>query len=164
MQETLENQSLPQNTEAATPDTAPEERPAAYEPDPREAAIRAHFDSLCRQAEELRKDYPDFDLSAALRDPDFVRLTAPATNLELRKAFYALNRDSLEAAAERRGAESARAALSKSLAAGAFRPRESSAHSAAAFKADYRNMTSEGREELKKRIRDAGARGEKIFP
>ena len=29
----------------------------------------AHLDSLCAQAEELRRDFPDFDLAEALRDP-----------------------------------------------------------------------------------------------
>jgi len=127
--------------------------------------IREHFDSLCRQAEELKKEFPGFELSEALKDADFVKLTAPRTGTDLRRAFYALNRESLDAAAEQRGAENARRALSESLAANAARPRESAGrHSPGNLQTDYRNLSGGARQELKKRIRNAAARGEKIFP
>lgn len=127
--------------------------------------LQGHYESLCRQAQELRQDFPDFDLSAALEDADFVRLTAPKTGVSLRRAFYAMNREKLDELAQLRGAESVREALSKSLSTAARQPREGGGRqSAAELRSDYRAMDAKGREQLKKQIRDAAALGKKIYP
>ena len=48
-------------------------------------ALRSHFDSLVAQGEALRAEFPDFDLAEALRDPAFLRLTAPALGVGVRE-------------------------------------------------------------------------------
>jgi len=140
-------------------------RPRATDEADRSAALRAsvaaHLDSLCAQAEELRREFPDFDLDAALRDPDFVRLTAPGVGVEVRRAYYALHRGELDA----RAAEETRQRLARSLSSLPQRPREGGGlHAAATLASDYRSLPREQQQTLKKRILEAAARGEKIYP
>ena len=125
-------------------------------PDP----IRAHFDALCAQEAALRADFPDFRLSAALQDPAFLRLTAPGLGIEPRQAWLALHPEALI----RRAAEGTAAALARSLASGARRPREGGGSGGAALSLDPRRMPPADREALKRRIHDAAALGEKIYP
>ena len=125
--------------------------------------VKSHFAALCEQAEELRREFPDFKLSEALKDADFIRLTAPGVGVDLRRAFYACNRERLDKLAERRGAEAAREAFAKSLRDNAARPVEGGS-GAAELRSDYRHMSGESRAELKKQIRSAAARGKKIYP
>ena len=75
-------------------------------------------------------------------------------------AWYALHREE-EA---RRQAEESRSALARAAAASARRPREGGGTGAALIAADYRSMSREERLRVKKRIFEAGARGEKIYP
>ena len=133
------------------------------------AALRqraaAHLDSLRRQAEALREEFPDFDLDAALRDPDFLRLTAPGLGVDLRRAYYALHREDLDSRAARRAAEETRRRLARSLASGGLRPREGGGQeAAAALASDYRSLSRPQQLALKQRIIEAAARGEKIYP
>ena len=133
------------------------------------AALRqraaAHLDSLRRQAEALREEFPDFDLDAALRDPDFLRLTAPGLGVDLRRAYYALHREDLDSRAARRAAEETRRRLARSLASGGLRPREGGGQeAAAALASDYRSLSRPQQLQLKQRILEAAARGEKIYP
>jgi len=158
-----------------------EEREAAESPDPDSqnsnlktqnssaAALRQraaeHLDSLRRQAEALREEFPDFDLDAALRDPDFLRLTAPGLGVDLRRAYYALHREDLDSRAARRAAEETRRRLARSLASGGLRPREGGGQeAAAALASDYRSLSRPQQLQLKQRIIEAAARGEKIYP
>lgn len=120
-----------------------------------------HLDELMAEAEEFKADFPDFELDSALCDEKFLRLTAPHTGLSLSDAYYALHRDEIG----RRAAEESLKKLSRSILSGAARPREFGAeHAASGFAADPRRMTKSEREALKKRIYDAGALGERIFP
>jgi len=133
------------------------------------AALRqraaAHLDSLYAQAEALREEFPDFDLDAALRDPDFLRLTAPGLGVDLRRAYYALHREDLDSRAARRAAEETRRRLARSLASGGLRPREGGGQeAAAALASDYRSLSRPQQLQLKQRILEAAARGEKIYP
>ena len=128
-------------------------------------AILAHLRSLHAQAEELRRDFPDFDLGEALRDPAFLRLTAPALGVGVREAYYALNRPRLDELAAARAAEESRALLARSVAEGARRPREGGGSGAAALlRSDYAALPRERQLALKQRIREAAARGEKMYP
>ena len=125
------------------------------------ADYRDHFASLCRQGEALRAEFEDFDLAAALRDPAFLRLTAPALGVGVREAWCALHPEALE----RRGAERARRELSRAAASGALRPREGGGLGAAALtRCDYRALSRREQQSLKRRILDAAARGEKLYP
>ena len=138
------------------------ETEAAEGPDP---GIMNHLRSLHAQAEELKRDFPDFDLDAALHDPAFLRLTAPALGVGVREAFYALNRPRLDALAAARAAEESKALLARAVSGGAQRPREGGGSGAAALlRSDYAALPRERQLALKQRIREAAARGEKMYP
>lgn len=163
-------------TEDEREDVLPEDDTPPWEPDggemieaalPREAApdLRAHFEALRAQAENLRRENPGFDPDAALRDAAFVRLTAPAVGLTAAEAYAALHRGELDARAERRGAENARRELARAVTGGTLRPREGGGlQTGALTRNDYRALSRPEQLALKQRIREAAARGEKIFP
>lgn len=120
------------------------------------AHLREHLAELREQAAQI----PGFDLREALRDPAFVRLTAPGVGVPVADAWYALHREE-EA---QRQAEEGRSALARAVAASARRPREGGGAGAALIAADYRSLSREEQLRVKKRIIEAGARGEKIYP
>lgn len=134
----------------------------------REAAFRQsiarHYESLCEQAEELKKEFPDFDLLKALENKEVLRMTAPMVGVSLRGAYYAANAKELNERSARKAAEETKRLAAKSIAAGAGRPAESRGLGyAPAFCAQSGELSRENREKLKQDIRTAAARGEKIY-
>ena len=129
------------------------------------AGARSHYDALRRQGEELEREFSDFDLDAALKDPAFVRLTAPGIGVPPRQAWLALHPEKLERGAVARAAAVSRQALARAVSAGSLRPREGGGYSRAApVKGDYRSMNRSEQEALKDRIRAAAAQGKKLYP
>ena len=127
----------------------------AFVPDARK--LREHLALLRAQAAEM----PGFDLEQALRDPAFVRLTAPGVGVSVRDAWYALHREETE----RRRSEENRAMLARAAAASARRPREGGGSGGTALiAADYRSLSRAEQLRVKQRILEAGARGEKVYP
>lgn len=133
---------------------AVESRDCAGLPDAR--MLREHLARLQAQGEQI----PGFDLREALRDPAFVRLTAPGVGVAAADAWYALHREDNE----RRRAEEGRALLARAAAASAGRPREGGGNGAALIAADYRSLPREAQLRVKQRILEASARGEKLYP
>ena len=118
--------------------------------------LRAHLASLAAEAASI----PGFDLAAALRDPDFVRLTAPGVGVGVRRAWDALHGDQLRRAA----AEESARLLAQSVAQGLARPREGGGQTGAPPALDYRSLSRGEQLRLKERIVAAAARGEKLYP
>ena len=141
----IPNSALPPDSQRRIP-------PSALTPAP---DLRAHFDALWAASERLAAEFDDFDPEAALRDPDFLRLTAPGLGVEPRRAWLALHPESLQ----RRTAE----ALGRSLASCAARPREGG-RGGALPETDYRSLSRAEQQRLKERIHRAAALGEKIYP
>ena len=135
-----------------SPHSAPRVPPSTLPPAP---DLRAHFDALWAASERLAAEFDDFDPEAALRDPDFLRLTAPGLGVEPRRAWLALHPESLQ----RRTAD----ALRRSLASCAARPREGG-RGGALPETDYRSLSRAEKQRLKERIHRAAALGEKIYP
>ena len=129
-------------------------------PDPELDELYRHFEGLRAQTQALRRDFPDFDPALALRDPDFLRLTAPGVGMDPRRAWLALHPELLE----RRAARESAAALARSLASSAARPREGGGGAGATLAADYRSLPRAEQQRLKERILQAASRGEKIYP
>lgn len=122
---------------------------------------RNHIRSLARQGQALRGSIPGFDLRKELSDPMFARLTSPQVGLSVEDAYYALHRRELQQAAARMTAGS----ISRAIQAGQMRPRENSGAQAGSVQTtDYSRASREQREQLKEAIRNASARGEKIYP
>ena len=150
----------PQEAEAAvTPAGLRGDTPPAMAEAP---DYRSHLAALAAQGEALRAELPGFSLREALTDPDFVRMTSPAVGLSVRRAWYALHEDELR----REAAERSALALTESLASGALRPREGGRGLAAGAlgASDPRSWSPEKRAELRRRVAEAAARGEKIYP
>ena len=128
--------------------------------------IRQHLMSLQRQGEELKKTFPAFNLSAELQNETFRRLTAPNSGLSVADAYYAVHRAEIQAAATQVVAQRTAQKISNSIQSGRRRPVEHGAQSQAPSVStmDYRSMSKEQRDAFKRRIREASARGEKIYP
>lgn len=125
-----------------------------------------HFRELERQGEAMKTVFPQFDLRQELRNPAFARMTHPGVGISVEDAFYAVHRGALQAAAMEAAAQNTARKLASAIAAGSLRPVEAGQASQAASvtRFDYRSASREQREALRQRIREAAARGEKVFP
>lgn len=135
---------------------------ARLEQSEHELMMRQHIANLSQQAEELKKTFPNFDLREELKNPTFLRLTAPNSGLTVEAAFYAVHHAELAPQAMAAGIRRAQAQISQSIQANRARPVEGamkSAQSTPNIGTDPRRMTREEREEIKERVR----RGEKII-
>ena len=121
-----------------------------------------HIKSLERQAEEMKKVFPNFDLRKELQNQTFARMTSPYGGCSVEDAYYAVHRKKIQEAAMQVTAQKVAQKISNDIQAGSRRPNENGtsgqAHSVTTF--DYRNASREQREALKRRIRS----GEKIYP
>lgn len=131
-----------------------------------EQKFREHIAGLERQGEELKKIFPSFDLSKELSNPVFARMTSPNIGISLMDAYYAIHRNEIQAASMQATAQIAAQKISNSIQSNQKRPNEAGttgqAPSVTTF--NYKNASKEQREAFKQRIRDAAARGEKIYP
>ena len=128
-----------------------------HPPSPSPPLLRAHFARLCAEADALHRADPGFDLDSALRDPAFVRLTAPDVGVPVADAWYALHRREYAETLRRESLEQAAAAV----ASGSLRPREGGrASGGELLGTDPRHMTAAQRAELRDRIK----RGERVYP
>ena len=100
-------------------------------------------------------------------DPAMERLARLAeAGLTEEEAFFLANREALLAEAAATAEAKALEKLTNAILSGSRRPEEAGIHPHASAPAavDYRRAPRETREALKKRIREAAARGERIFP
>lgn len=127
--------------------------------------LKSHFLSLREQALLLKEQIPDFSLEKELENPLFLRLTAP-NGVSLEDAYYTVHRRDLQRTAMAATAATTARQISNAIAAGAMRPRENGSVAAAPAVTtfDWRSADRSRREEMKKKIRQAAARGEKVYP
>lgn len=88
----------------------------------REAQSRAEFDELVRQGEDLKRFYPNFDLSVEMQNPDFGRLIA--VNVPLRTAYEVVHKDEIMAGGMQYAVQQTAEKLSKAVQSGSRRARE----------------------------------------
>ena len=129
--------------------------------------IQQHIAQLEQQGEELKKLFPNFDLRKELQNPAFARMTAPGKGImSVEDAYRAVHRQEIEAASMQVIAQKTAEKFSNAIQAGGRRPDEAGstgkAPSVSTF--DYRTASTEQREALKRRIREAAARGQKLYP
>lgn len=131
-----------------------------------EEKFRQHIIKLEQQGEAMKRVFPNFDLRKELQNPAFARMTSPNVGISVEDAYYAVHRNEIQTAAMQVTAQKTAQKISNAIQSGSRRPDElgtsSQAPSATTF--DYRNAARDQREALKKRIRDAAARGEKLYP
>lgn len=128
--------------------------------------IQQHIEGLQRQAETLKQTFPQFDLAQELRNPAFARMTSPNVGISVEDAFYAIHRKEIQTAAMQVTAQKTAQQMANAIRAGQNRPAENGtsnqAPSVTTF--DYAHASKTQRDELKRQIRMAAARGEKIYP
>lgn len=131
-----------------------------------QAQLRRHFAGLQQQARELQQRYPGFDLEKELQNPAFVRLTAPNVGISVEDAYYTVHRQELQRSVMQVTAQNTARQISNAIRAGVRRPEENGtvSHTPSVTVFDYRNASRDQREALKQQIRQAAARGEKIYP
>ena len=131
-----------------------------------EQKFQEHIQKLEQQGETLKKVFPSFDLRAELKNPVFARMTAPGVGLSVEDAYYAVHRNEIQVAAMQATQRQTAQKISNAIQSGSRRPDEagisSQAPSVTTF--DYSKASKEQREALKKRIYEAKARGEKVYP
>ena len=128
--------------------------------------IQNHLSKLHQQGEALKKTFPTFDLRKELQNPAFARMTAPSVGISVEDAYYAIHRNEIQAAAMQATAQKAAQKISNSIQSGQRRPEEAGASGMAPSVTvfDYAHASKEQREALKRAIREASARGEKLYP
>lgn len=128
--------------------------------------IEQHIQKMQREGEALKQVFPSFDLRQELTNPVFVRLTSPGVGLSVEDAYYAVHRREIQSASMEVAAQKTAEKLSNAIRSGTGRPQENGtsgkAPSVTSF--DYKNASRDQREALKRRIREAAARGEKLYP
>jgi hypothetical protein len=131
-----------------------------------EQRIQQHFMKLEQQGDAMKKVFPNFDLRKELENPAFFRMTSPNVGISVEDAYYAVHRNEIQTAAMQVTAQKTAEKISNSIQSGSRRPDESGTSSQAPSVStfDYRNASREQREAIKKRIREAAARGEKLYP
>ena len=131
-----------------------------------EQKMQEHFQKLQQQGEELKKTFPSFDLQTELQNPTFLRMTGPGVNLPVADAYYAIHREEIQKASMEIAAQKVSEKMANSIQSGKSRPVEngSRVQPASMSTFDFRNMTREQRDALRKRINEAAARGEKLYP
>ena len=130
-----------------------DEKAQLHQEDIERQMIRNHFDKLTQQAEEFKKQFPDFDLQKTLQnDPNFVRLTSPTVGLSVRDAYFALHHDELAPQMMAYGMERAKQQMGQTIQAQRRRPAEGAMKTggqpAADFNVDPRSLSRPERNKL----------------
>ena len=124
--------------------------------------FQQHIMSLERQGEEMKKVFPNFNLRTELQNPVFARMTSPNVGISVQDAYYAIHRNEIQTASMQVTAQKTAQMISNAIQSGSRRPDENgtSGQAPSVTTFDYRSMSPQQREALKKRIRS----GEKIYP
>ena len=145
-------------------DTARQQR--AQELSLQEQRVRNHYAGLEQQAKEFQKVIPNFDLATELKNPAFLRMTAPNVGISVRDAYYAVHHDEMQTAAMQATAKATAQNISQNIQARQRRPDENgiSGQAPSATTFDYSKASPEQREAFKRDLRARMARGEKVYP
>lgn len=122
-------------------------------------AIDSHIAALRQQEVELKKTFPNFSLDEELKDPRFVRMTAPGGGWSLEDAFYAVHRKEIQAASAQVVAQRTAQSISQSIQAGQMRPQER--RNTQTTVNDFNKMSHA---DIKEKIAMAKRSGKKFYP
>ena len=123
--------------------------------------LRSHLANLRQQEEELKKEFPDFDLlSEVQNNKAFARMTSPDGGLTVRQAYMAIHGDELMQRRSQAIEEQTKQNMSRAIQAGAMRPQENgmTSNGGGIQAIDPLHMTREQRMEIRRRV----SAGEKI--
>ena len=125
-----------------------------------------HILNLEKQGEAMKRVFPNFDLRTELQNPAFARMTSPNVGISVEDAYYAVHRQEIMAKSAQVTAQQTAIKTANAIRSGSRRPQENGASGQAPSVTtfDYRHASREQREALKREIRSAAARGEKVYP
>jgi hypothetical protein len=128
--------------------------------------LQNHFMKLEQQGEALKQMFPNFDLRKELQNPVFARMTSPNVGVSVEDAYHAVHRKEIMTAGMQVTAQQTAKKISNAIQAGSRRPDENgtSGQSPSVTTFDYSKASRQQREDLKRQIRAAAARGEKLYP
>lgn len=127
--------------------------------------VQRHFGLLEQQAQQLKQQFPGFDLRQEMLNPVFERMVRPDSGISVEDAYYAVHRKDIQSAQAQVIASQTAQQMSNAIRSNSRRPDESGAGKAPSVSSfDYRKASKAERNDLKARIRKAAARGEKIYP
>ena len=111
-----------------------------------------------QQEEATKKVYPNFDMEAELRNPEFRELIE--NNVNVKTAYEVLHKDDIISGAMQYAVQSAEQKLTKKIAANGARPSENGtgARASAVVKSDVSKLTKYDIDEVSRRV----ARGERV--
>lgn len=158
---------MDENTNAAqsvSPEAEQAPTQAAQAPAPEEAERREapEWEAMAREAAELREDYPAFDLTAELADPQFGMLLAALQGLgwpdALRTAYQAAHHEQIMASVLGYAVAQAQSRMADSIRSGQTRPAETGSGAAVTAAPDPTRMTARQIEDVRRRV----LRGERV--
>ena len=155
-------QTGPQPPAPAQPKPSARPAPAQTQPPARQLAQQAARRTCARwlyESEGMKQTYPQFDLRAEVKNPDFAGMLK--SGVSLRTAYQACHLDELLGGAMKYAADKAAENVAARVADRARRPAENGAvpRAAAVFKTDVAGLTRAERERIERRA----ARGEQIL-
>ena len=117
--------------------------------------IQDHYRGLQRQAEEVKKLYPGFNLDEELKNKTFLEMTRPGSGVDVLAAYRAVHHDQLAGAEMKFAAEKAAQRVSASVAANGRRPAENGLRGSTATinKTDPSTFTPEDFKRINKEVR-----------
>ena len=128
--------------------------------------IQRHFEGLQQQGEAMKAKFPGFDLQKELKNPAFLRMTAPDVGISVEDAYFAVHRNEIMSAGMQVAAQKTAQKMSNSIQAGSRRPTEAGttgqAPSVTTF--DYSKASPEQRAAFKAYLRSEAAQGRKVYP
>lgn len=157
--DTVNTADIPEAASAAEPDMAAVEMTPAEEAPPP--------DIPQEEIHALQRDFPDFDPTRELAEnPRFAALLAGGSKLTAEEAYYLTHRREILRDAVLRAEREAAEKLTNALLSGSRRPEEAGLRDRTPTPTaiDYRRAPKSAREDLKRRIREAAARGERVYP
>lgn len=128
--------------------------------------MQQHFMNLEQQAAAMKNVYPNFDLRTEMQNPKFARLVAPNSPISVEDAYYAVHRQELQQKSMQIAAQKTATQISNAIRSNTMHPSENGTSSQApsVTRFDYSKASPKEREAFKQRIREASARGEKLYP
>ena len=117
-----------------------------------ERMIHDHFAKLAQQAEELKQQFPDFDLQKELKNENFFKLTTPEVGISVRDAYFAIHHDELAPQMLAYGMERAKQQMGQTIQAQRRRPAEGAMkaqpNQAADFNVDFSKLNRKERSKV----------------
>lgn len=128
--------------------------------------IRQHFAKLEQQAEAMKATYPNFNLQVEMQNPVFARMVGPNSPISVEDAYYAVHRAELQQKSMQLAAQKTATQIANAIQSNTMRPNENGTSSQApsVTRFDYSKASPQERAAFKQRLREAQARGEKVYP